>query len=430
MNSNKSSFKTLFFGCLTPGPPSPRIILLVISFWIHALAYAQQTQRQAQQPRKATIINKAKAPLQNTTKSGNRSSTSNRLFCDFTLTPVDAVNNPLSQIIQSLVGSGITISNIQTNLPATSDIYGSFSCGSAANIGMESGMILTTGVVANAKGPNSSSSISMGNNLPGNSLLDALSNGGTGYDATVISFDIVSNTDKIIFKYVFASEEYNEFVDAGFNDVFGFFISGPGITGTQNIAVVPNTTTVVSIDNVNNNLNSQYYLDNESQLVADPVRFANLEYDGLTVVLTATATVIPGSTYTLTLGVEDIGDDIYDSGVFIEGGSITSGSPTITCPANQIIAAAPGECSTSVSGIDPTVAPPGTAYDYTLSGATTGTGNGTASGQTFNSGTTTVTYKITSAPSTSCSFTVTVNTNVVPGVSIAADPGNTICAGT
>ena len=410
--------------------PRPFILLLILLL-THGFIYAQQTQGKAQQPRKPTIINKADHPSQNVLKPYSQLRP-DKVLCDFTLTPVNASTNSLSQIIQSLVGSGITISNIQTNLPDTSttNICGSFSCGSAANLGMESGFILTTGTVGNAKGPNVSSSTSMDNFLPGSSLLAPLTGGGDGFDASVVSFDIVSNTNTITFQYVFASEEYNEFVNAGFNDVFAFFISGPGITGSQNIAVLPNTTTPVNIDNINNGLNSQYYLDNETQLVANPIRFANIEYDGLTVVLTATATVVPGSMYTLTLAIQDVGDGIYDSGVFIKGGSITSGAPTITCPANNVVSAPPGECNTAVTGIDPTVTPPGTAFDYTLSGATTGSGNGTASGQTFNSGTTTVTYRITNSPSISCSFTVTVNTNVVPAVSIAANPGNTICAGT
>ena len=264
------------------------LILLTIC-WMYGFVNAQEP-RQKIPPRKATIINKANHPFQNNARSNNT-------LCDFTLTPVNASTNPLSQIIQSLVGSGITISNIQSNLPLTSEIYGSFSCGSAANLGMESGLLLTTGVVSNAKGPNISSSTSMDNFLPGSSLLDPLTGGGDGYDATVVSFNISSNTNTITFQYVFASEEYNEYVNAGYNDVFGFFISGPGITGSQNIAVLPNTTTPVTIDNINNGLNSQYYLDNETQLVADPIRFANIEYDGLTVVLTATATVVPGNVH-------------------------------------------------------------------------------------------------------------------------------------
>ena len=139
-------------------------------------------------------------------------------------------------IIQSLAGSGITISNIQTNVPASSStMYGSFSCGSAAKLGIESGLILTTGSVDSAKGPNDESGMT-GEHQPlpgfpndGYPLLDAIA-GGNGHDAVWVSFDIVSNSDSIKFNYVFASEEYKEFVGSQFNDVFGFFISGPGIT--------------------------------------------------------------------------------------------------------------------------------------------------------------------------------------------------------
>ncbi|HET9744862.1 MAG TPA: choice-of-anchor L domain-containing protein, partial [Chitinophagaceae bacterium] len=413
-----------------PGPAKllfRQFMLLLVTFLLQGYLNAQQLRNKFPE-RKPALVNKAAVLFQNQTRPGSLSP--RRTFCDFTLTPVNATTNPLSQIIQSLVGSGITISNVESNLPSTSDIYGSFSCGSAANLGMESGLLLTTGVIGNAKGPNTFSGISTDNGLPDTSLLDPLTGVDQGFDATVVGFDIVSNTNTITFQYVFASDEYNEFVNAGYNDVFGFFISGPGITGSQNIAVLPNTTTTVTIDNINNGLNSQYYLDNETQLVADAIRFANIEYDGLTVVLTATATVVPNTTYRLTLAIQDVGDGIYDSGVFIKGGSITSGAPTIACPANQTLDAGPGACSAVVSGIDPTVSPQGTAYNYTLSGATTGSGNGTASGQTYNSGTTTVTYKITDAPSISCSFTVTVNTNVVPTVTIVANPANTICAGT
>jgi hypothetical protein len=109
---------------------------------------------------------------------------------------------------------------------------------------------------------------------------------------------------------------------------------------------------------------------------------------------------------------------------------LLGGSLSITCPANKIVVAAQGQCNAVVPNIDPVVSPQGTAYDYTLSGATTGSGNGTASGLTFNAGMTTVTYSFQNSPSTSCSFTVTVSTSVVPSVSIAANPGSTICSGT
>jgi hypothetical protein len=150
----------------------------------------------------------------------------------------------------------------------------------------------------------------------------------TTQDATVLEFDFTSTSDSVEFRYVFASEEYNEYVDLGFSDLFGFFISGPNIVGTQNIALVPNTNTPVSIDSINNGnspggvvptgpcMNCQYYVDNTFGTV--------LEYDGHTTVLTAKAGVIPCETYHLKLVIADVGDGVFDSVFFLKVGSFKS----------------------------------------------------------------------------------------------------------
>ena len=397
-------------------------ILLFILVWMqNDLLLAQDSRQQIAAKRKSTNFDKSGKFLQNIPLRSTRLSTINRTQCDFTLTPADAGSNSLSQIIQSLAGSGVTVSNIQTSLPATSDIYGSFSCGTSI-VGMESGLILTTGSISNARGPNISSSAGRDNSLPGYTLLDSIS-GGTGYDASVVSFDIVSNTNKISFQYAFGSDEYNEFVGSQFNDVFGFFISGPGITGMQNIALLPGTTTAVSINNVNNDLNSQYYLDNETNLVADSVRFANLEYDGITVVLTATATVVPGTKYTLTLAIEDVGDGDYDSGVFLKGGSITGGACNMTLSATHTDVSCPGANDGSIDlTISNGIAPFNIQWSNS---ATTEDLSNLAAG----------TYTVTVTDASPCQKTLQVivgtgSTSIIPSVNIAAAPGNTICTGT
>ncbi len=112
-----------------------------------------------------------------------------------------------------------------------------------------------------------------------------------------------------------------------------------------------------------------------------------------------------------------------------EYSQFTVGNSTISCPSNVTVSAPAGQCTAVVNGIDPNIAPP-QSFTYTLSGATTGSGSGTASGQTFNAGVTTVAYVLTGSPTVNCSFTVTVNTNIIPSVSVAAAPGNTICSGT
>ena len=193
MNPANFLLKTLIRGSFPARQVILYCVLLIISLLIHQMIVAQQLRQKVPQ-RKPMIVNKANNVFQNNVTAQNGNISISRGLCDFTLTPVNASTNSLSQIIQSLVGSGITISNIQSNLPATSDIYGSFSCGSAANLGMESGLLLTTGVIGNAKGPNVFSGASTDNFRPGSDTLASLTGGGEGFDASIVSFNIVSNT--------------------------------------------------------------------------------------------------------------------------------------------------------------------------------------------------------------------------------------------
>ena len=114
--------------------------------------------------------------------------------------------------------------------------------------------------------------------------------------------------------------------------------------------------------------------------------------------------------------------------LYMKDSIIVSGLTTISCPGNVSVTAPSGQCSATVNNIDPTVSTAGSAYTYTLTGATTGSGSGTASGHIFNSGVTTITYALSNSPATNCSFTVTVNTNVVPSVTINAN-NTSICTG-
>ena len=131
------------------------LVLVLISIGMHQTELLAQTRQQFLEKRKAMSVDKRSRSYRNNVMPFNRLLNLNRGQCDFTVDSVRATGNPLSQIIQSLAGSGITISNITTNLPPSSSYYGSFSCGSAAKLGLESGLILTSGSVLNAKGPNS-----------------------------------------------------------------------------------------------------------------------------------------------------------------------------------------------------------------------------------------------------------------------------------
>ncbi|MDT8308231.1 MAG: choice-of-anchor L domain-containing protein [Bacteroidales bacterium] len=233
------------------------------------------------------------------------------------------------QLVQNiLVGSGVTVTNVTyTGAPTA---IGSFTTGGMpTNLGFSSGLILSSGNVTDAIGPNSLASTTTAHNTPGDALLNSiLPAGQMTYDAAILEFDFVPLSDTIKFQYVFGSEEYPEWLNS-FNDVFGFFVSGGYNPSTwlpyvnQNIAIIPGTTLPVSIDNVNNGpnntgpcVNCAYYVHN--------VGGTSVEYDGMTTVLTAYLPVIPCVPYHLKLAVADVNDQAYDSGVFLKENSFVS----------------------------------------------------------------------------------------------------------
>lgn len=206
--------------------------------------------------------------------------------------------------------------------------------GSQSGLGVNAGLILATGNPVAAVGPNTEGGASAGYGVAfPNPLIGSLSTG-ANYDLAMLHFTIVPHIDSIGFKYVFGSEEFCEYVNSQFNDVFGFWISGPGFTGQQNIALVPSsTTTPVAINNVNHLLNSAYYINNIpadgylcGQSASTAPTVSTVQYDGLTTVLTASAHVVPEQTYEIWIGISDISDGIFDSGVFLSVESLCGDS--------------------------------------------------------------------------------------------------------
>ncbi|MCJ8290742.1 MAG: HYR domain-containing protein [Crocinitomicaceae bacterium] len=234
-----------------------------------------------------------------------------------------------NQMAQVLVGSNVTVTNATFTGAATSS--GSFNQ-ATSTFPLSDGIILTSGSVNNALGPNNSTGMSTSNGTPGDADLGALVPGFPTFDASVLEFDITSNCNTLTFDYIFASEEYPEYACSNFNDAFGFFISGPGFAPNTNIALVPGTTTPVSINNVINSpatncvSNPAYYVDNANGL--------SIQYDGHTVTLTATATIQPCQTYHIKIAVADAGDSALDSAVFLKGGGINCSSSNLVASAN------------------------------------------------------------------------------------------------
>lgn len=259
-------------------------------------------------------------------------------------------------LVDYLLGEGVEVSNI--TFSGDLDQIGSFDAQNT-NIAITDGVMLATGNIDVAIGPNDAGGAGLGggNSGAGDPDLTALSTFNTN-DAAILEFDFVPTGDSLIFNYIFGSEEYNEYVCGTVNDAFGFFLSGPGITGPYslnaiNLAVIPNPiledeTIPVTINTVNNgtagfsgnatncnqvsaqwNLNTAYYIDNDNN--NDPT---SVQLDGFTVVLTAAAQVQCGQTYHIKIAIADAGDTAWDSAVFLEGGSFASNGANIEASAS------------------------------------------------------------------------------------------------
>ncbi|MBK8424786.1 MAG: choice-of-anchor L domain-containing protein [Lewinellaceae bacterium] len=185
---------------------------------------------------------------------------------------------------------------------------GTFSNG-ISNIGFSEGIVMATGNAQVTTGINSTDNADMGFAIyTPDSDLSELSAGGDTYDMANIEFDFRPTQSSVAFEFVFASEEYCEYVNSEFNDAFGFFISGPGINGpfngAENIALVPTTPTFVAINNVNHLLNSAYFTNNTpptgilcGQTGVNTPAVNQIQFDGFTKKITARANLQTCKTY-------------------------------------------------------------------------------------------------------------------------------------
>jgi hypothetical protein len=233
---------------------------------------------------------------------------------------VTTASNDANALAQALIGSGITVSN--ATLVGGYQSSGTYVGGNEAqgNAFLSNGIVLSSGYVTNlnTNGLNTSTGITGDLGINGSPILDKLIPGFTTYDATILSFDFVAEGDPgstvtSSFQYVFGSDEYNEYVNTQFNDVFGFFLDGTNLN--NNIALIPGTSTPVSINNVNLGANSSYYTNNET---GNPI---GSEMDGMTIPLYTQFQVSANQTHHLDLAIADAGDHILDSWVLIGGES-------------------------------------------------------------------------------------------------------------
>jgi hypothetical protein len=233
------------------------------------------------------------------------------------------------ELILALEGDGVEFSNVTYQSPGGSPV-GEFE-DVVGLLGLDKGIVLSTGAALGVRGPNNSGSTSSVNDFfavdPDPDLVGVINDSSLN-DQVIIEFDFIAVHNRLSFNYVFGSEEYLEYVNFGFNDVFGFFISGPGISGVENLAVLENGDPV-SVNSINDQVNSDKYVNNGDG--TSPNSDFYIQFDGYTTTLTAVADVIPCEVYHIKLAIADAGDASFDSGVFIESGSFRStGETTVT----------------------------------------------------------------------------------------------------
>ncbi len=253
-------------------------------------------------------------------------------------------NIPYDMIIpfieQNLFGFCVEVFDL--SFTGSPDAFGAFSY-NGDELGLDEGIIISTGDVVSAVGPNEQSQVTTQFYTAGDQDLNSLTEYLT-FDACVIEFDFLASSDNLLAcEFVFASEEYPEFIGSMFNDIFGFFISEPyeDIFGDQdpnfsqemqNIAYIPGTQLPISINNINPTNNPDYYVDNCSQTNNDELQYvaanyegADIEYDAFSIPISLEAEIKKDVLYHLKIAIADASDPKFDSSLFLRSNSFESG---------------------------------------------------------------------------------------------------------
>ncbi|MBC9813706.1 choice-of-anchor L domain-containing protein [Crocinitomicaceae bacterium CZZ-1] len=233
--------------------------------------------------------------------------------------------NPNDLVQNVLLGFGVTASNVTFNNDPGTMMQGNARSFTATNFPYSQGVYIRT---------------LGGDDVSSDSDLNAIStnditNGG------ILEFDFVAAGNNLSFNYMFASEEYPDYVCSEFNDVFGFFISGPGINGpysnnAENIALIPNTNIPVAINTVNSGTPGIFgtafdcaaqdpnWQSNSVYYTTQYATYSGEGYNGGTVSLPSEITLQCGETYHIKIAVANVGDGALDSGVYLEANSFVS----------------------------------------------------------------------------------------------------------
>ena len=237
--------------------------------------------------------------------------------------PPPPSGNSLSATLAAVIAddSTLTVSNaLYTGEPLASGV---FSGGLPRGLQMDEGVAMTTGRFDSWNLGNIAVDTTEDWGLPGDEQLYLRVVGRDTWDAAILEFDVYSPNGQPVIEHQLGSEEYYEFVDR-FNDAFAVFVNDVPVS------LLPDAADIVAVHSVNDWRNRHLYLDNPLEIRPDvdpAYRDSMVEYDGLTIRLSANALVAPGKTYRVRIVIADVNDFILDSAVFLGKDSLKSIQP-------------------------------------------------------------------------------------------------------
>lgn len=225
---------------------------------------------------------------------------------------VGATNNTDTLKNQLLGTKTAGLSNFSVSVTGNQAAFGTFT---KDPFGLQSGVVLSTGRVANIPGRNIKDNVM----INGSDLNTDFGIKGEAGDLTQLdlSFFVDSTAEKLFFEYVFGSEEFPEFGGSEFNDDFQLLLNGNNLAKLSDGKAVTINNLVPNADN--RSTDHSDYINNPAVtgLAANIIKL-----DGFTKVLGFEGLLKQNQTNILSIRIKDVGDGNLDSAVFIKGGSV------------------------------------------------------------------------------------------------------------
>lgn len=240
----------------------------------------------------------------------------------------DETRTPLQLIENVLINSGCaSVTNVSVsggNFGSGEKSWGYFNA-NGSGFAFSDGIVLSTGKIINAQGPNAFISDDTASGWGGDADLNQALNINNSINATVLEFDFIPLGNEISFDYIFASEEYHGTATCTYSDGFAFLLKEVGSATYQNLALIPNTSIPVKVTSVHPAIPGGCPAQNEQYFDAFNGTEYPTNFNGQTVVLTARSAVVPGHQYHIKLVIADEGNYRYDSAIFLKGSSFSFG---------------------------------------------------------------------------------------------------------